>query len=445
MKLISFFVVAFFVVGCSKQPVATKDKNNIKETIELKNTIVDLEKFEQNASSYLKNLEIKNTFIEQKDFYDKYFRVWNSIPSDSKETSMWPFNVYSNTDMYGENLKLIKDSFFDDLLIDANFKEYKSLNQKAITLDHLDIRTFPSSLPMFRDPSIAGEGFPFDYVQNSTIGANKPVLISHYSKDKEWVFIFTSFASGWVKSKNIIAIKDKYTKEWQKAKQIFFVKDDIPLYDESGRFLFRSRVGMMLPLIAEDEKHYTVLTLSRYKSDQPNYHKTKVQKEFAHKEVMSFTKKNIESIFDEVAKSKYGWGGMFGQRDCSSTIRDIYVPFGVWLPRNSYQQSNIGTQISFDGLDDEQKIELIKYKGIPFKTLLYKKGHVLVYVGIKDGDVVAYHNTWGIKTIDKNENEGRIIVGKTMYSSLRLGEDQKDYDKDSEILKNLLSMNTIVD
>lgn len=434
MKFISFCFAVLFLAACTKQPIVQEDKN-----------IADLEKFKQSASSYLEDLKINNTSIEQKDFYDNYFRVWNTIPSDSKEISMWPFDVYSYGDMYGENLNLVKDYVFDQLKENANFEEYKSLNKKALTLDSLDIRTFPTSLPMFRDPSIAGEGFPFDYVQNSTVSANKPVLISHYSKDKEWAFIFTSFASGWVKSKNIITIQDKYTKEWQKAKQVFLIKDDIALYNEEGSFLFNSRVGMILPLIAEDENSYTVLTVTRYKGDQPNYHKTKIPKEFAHKEIMDFNKQNIQMLFDEVAKSKYGWGGMFGQRDCSSTIRDIYTPFGIWLPRNSFQQSKIGRKISLENLSDQEKINTIKEEGIPFRTILYKKGHVLIYVGIKDGEPVAYHNTWGIKTIDEDNKEGRIIVGKTIYSSLRLGEDQKNYDKDSEILRNLVSMNIIAD
>jgi hypothetical protein len=443
MRFISICFVAFVFVSCAKKPIIEEHTQEQIQSSDTKAIIHDLESFEQNALPYLKNIDIKNTSIEQDSFYDSYFRVWNSIPSDSKEATMWPFNVYTYGKMYGENLKPIEGEFFEKLRENANFKDYKSLNKTAITLDHLDIRAFPTSLPMFRDPSIAGEGFPFDYVQNSTISANKPVLISHYSKDRAWVFIFTSFASGWVKSKDIVTIDEKYTKEWQKAKQIFLTADDKPLYDESGTFLFNSRVGMLLPLVDEDEKYYTVLTISRYKGNQPNYHKTKIDKSLAHKEVMSFTKQNIQAIFDEVAKSKYGWGGMYGQRDCSSTIRDIYTPFGVWLPRNSYQQSKIGNIISLENLSDDEKIELIKDKAIPFKTILYKKGHVLIYVGVRDGEVVAYHNTWGIKTMDKNDQEDRVIVGKTIYSSLKLGQYQDNYDEEGEILKNLVSMNII--
>ena len=35
---------------------------------------------------------------------------------------------------------------------------------------------------------------------------------------------------------------------------------------------------------------------------------------------------------------KYGWGGIDGGRDCSSTIKDLLTPFGIWLPRDSKDQ-----------------------------------------------------------------------------------------------------------
>jgi len=447
MRFIALFFIVFFILSCSsKQTVKVlsepKVKKEIKEFLQT-NEIYDLQKFEQNSLTYLKDITIKDVNVKQDEFERLYFSPWNKVPTDSKRIAMWPFDSYKYGQMYGENLKLIDESVFDALKDNSNFENYKHLNKKAISLKHINIRAFPTSKPMFKDPKLAGEGFPFDYMQNSTLSANKPLLISHYSKDKEWAYIFTSFTGGWVKSKDIVTIEDKYTNQWQKAKQIFLTKDNIPLYNEAGRFLFDSRVGMSLPLIEEENDYYIVLTVSEYKDHQTNYHKTKISKSISHKEPMKFTKKNIQKIFDEVAKSKYGWGGLYGQRDCSSTIRDIYAPFAIWLPRNSYQQSKVGKQISLENLSDEQKIELIKKDAIPFKTILYKKGHVLIYVGVKDGNIVVFHNTWGIKTMN-NDSEGRIVIGKTIYSSVKLGDRQINYDKDSEILKNLLSMNIIV-
>ena len=145
---------------------------------------------------------------------------------------------------------------------------------------------------------------------------------------------------------------------------------------------------------------------------------------------------------DDVSKTNYGWGGMYGQRDCSSTLRDMFAPFGIWLPRNSFQQSKIGKVIDLSSLTDDEKIGIIKEKAIPFQTLLYKRGHIVLYVGTINDEIIIFHNTWGIKTKEV-EKEGRVVIGKTIFSTLKLGQNQKNYDKEAEILRNLRSMNIV--
>jgi len=155
-----------------------------------------------------------------------------------------------------------------------------------------------------------------------------------------------------------------------------------------------------------------------------------------------FSVHNIAMILNEVSKVKYGWGGMYGDRDCSSIIRDFFAPFGLWLPRNSYEQSKVGKIISFEGMSDAEKLVLIKEKAVPFETLLYKKGHILLYVGIKNSEPIVFHATWGVKT-KKDGKEGRFIIGKPIFSTLELGSNLKDYDKEASILTQLKSMNIL--
>ena len=441
MKYIFSVLVAVLFIGCASNGVNPENMQR-NTNIDGKIKISDLLNLPQNASAYLETIEIKNIKLAQSDYEENYFRVWNKIPADTKETAMWPFNTYSAKDSYGENLQPIGEDFFTTMKENANFEKYKSVNKNALTLKHLSIRGFPTSKPLLRKPSLAGEGFPFDYMQNSTVSANKPILVSHYSKDKEWVYIFTSFTGGWVKSDDVVIVDKKYTQIWQKAEQVFLIKDGVSIYDTDGRFLFKSKIGMMLALVGENKKYYTVLTISSYKADKPLYLKSKISKEIAHKGIMKFNNENISSIMDEIAKSKYGWGGIYDQRDCSSTLRDFYAPFGLWLPRNSYQQAKIGEVINLEALNSEEKLKVIKEKAIPFKTFFYKKGHILLYVGIYNDTVVAFHNIWGIK-IKKDNTEGRLLIGKAIFSSLSIGSDQKDFDSEEEILKNIESINIV--
>jgi len=267
-------------------------------------------------------------------------------------------------------------------------------------------------------------------------------LISHYSKDKKWAFIESSFAYGWVKSKDIVLISQRYADAWQAAKQVFFTQDNSPVIDQNKTFLFQSQIGVMLPLIEDDNKSITVLSIDRYKGDEAYFRESRLPKEMSHKGILNFNAKNINKIVNDLSKNIYGWGGMYSQRDCSSMVRDFFAPFGIWLPRNSYMQGKVGKVISFKNMTDKEKIETIKKDAIAFETLLYKRGHIVLYVGTYDDKIVVFQNAWGIKT-KKDGKAGRFIIGKPIFSTLKVGKNLKYYDDKASILTQLKSMNIV--
>ncbi|MDD2566647.1 MAG: SH3 domain-containing protein [Thiovulaceae bacterium] len=437
MRYLGFICIGALFLACSPKQVEPPLQSR---------EIHDLVNLPQSVEAYVGSLKEENKVDLQtrEERYAKYyFSVWNlSKPRESLEALQWPFKAYTTHNSYGENLQPIEEEFFASMRKNANFQAYGSENKNAITLGYCNIRLFPTNRPVFKDPSLAGEGFPFDYLQNSSIAPNEPLFVSHFSEDREWVYIFSNFASGWIQTKEMVFLEQQYTNEIQKAQQIFITKEDIALHDQEGHFLFRSRIGMSLSLIREDEDFYTVLAIKSSKNAQPLFVQTQISKEIAHKSILPFTKQNLTLIVNEVAQSKYGWGGLFEQRDCSSMLRDIFAPFGMWLPRNSYLQSKVGQVLSLEGLTPEEKIQRIKEKAEPFKTLLYKKGHIVLYVGTYNDTIIVLHNTWGIKT-KKEEEEGRIVIGKTVFSTLRLGKEQKHYNEEEDMLRNLKSMNTL--
>lgn len=434
MKNIFLMLVALVFVSCSTKndQVSVKTyKNNLLNT-------------SQNVEFYTKELDATSLrYAIQKKYKKKYFSVWNDDkPRDKLSVSNWTFRVFKAGNSYGENLQLLSKDFFDEMLENSDFDNYGTLNKNAITLSLVDIRAFPTSKVLLRDPAKAGEGFPFDYLQNSSLGANKPIFVSHYSKDRAWVYIFSSFTSGWIESSKIVFLKKKYTDKIQKAQQIYIIKENIPLYGKDKEFLFYSRIGVMLPLISEDSDSYTVLAISKHRDAKPYYQSVKLSKSITRKKALRLDRDALSTIMNEVIKSKYGWGGSYGQRDCSSSTRDLYAPFGIWLPRNSSQQAKVGRVIKLENLSDDEKIATIKKEGVPFQTLLYKQGHIVLYVGVVDDEIIIFHNVWGIKT-KKDGVEGRKVIGKTIFSTLRLGENTPYNDEEAQILKNLKSMNIL--
>ncbi|MDX9814216.1 MAG: SH3 domain-containing protein [Sulfurimonas sp.] len=401
--------------------------------------VADLETISQNPSSYTDTITPK--YIYQEDFFDRYYKIWQSGITNKKEDIAWGFNVYSEKNSYGINLKPLKKEFFQKLKISSNFDDFKSINRAAITVKYVNLRVFPTSDMLFKDPQQAGEGFPFDYMQNSSLAPNEPIYISHFSSDKEWAYAFSSYASGWIKSDDFAYMSDDDIKAIREAKKVFIAKDGFSLLSQNGSFLFKSRVGMVLPLV-EDEGDFLVLAFSATQENAPIKNYTLIPKDIGFLEFATFEPKHIELVIDELIKDRYGWGGMFEQRDCSSMMRDYFGFFGYFLPRNSAAQARVGDVISLKGLSEKQKIELIKKEAIPFRTILFRRGHVVLYVGSVDGEIIVFHNTWGVRT-KEGDKIGRFIVGEALFSTLKLGGELKNADSDSTLLKTIESMNIL--
>jgi len=424
--------------GCAQKSVQDPIEHNVTKKI------VDLEFFPQLTQAYAGNIQNHTQLLKSQEGYEeKYFKPWTYTEPPFKVRSIkWPFRSYTADKSYGENLKKLPQSWFDLMLKRSNFDAYGTLNKKAMSLHYTDVRNFPTHKPVLKDPTVAGEGYPFDYMQNSGIHANEPLYVSHLSSDGEWAYIFTSYITGWVRLRDIVYVNSAIAQKYMKAKFIALNDEYYPIKDLKGDFVFKSRVGMRLPLISIEKDSFIALSLTDGKNHTPTYTKVVVPRQVAQVETMRLTANNLVHISDLMLMSNYGWGGLYEERDCSSTLRDLYAPFGIWLPRNSSQQAKVGKVISLKDLTPKEKIEKIKSEAIPFETLLHKKGHILLYLGVYQGKIAVLHNAWGIRTLD-NGKEGRYILGRTIISSLELGKELKDYDEESGLLAKISSMNIV--
>lgn len=465
VQCVGILGVSFFLYGCSTTPPqiessnlslkssapVCKDQNASVDTYDIPypqdiepelpsviKKVNDVEYFPQTLTSYF-DTNFTNQKVQyelQKHFEEHYYTPWgySVAPICSKEAK-WPISAFVNG--YGSNLKPVDPTWIPELVLQSNFVAFSTVNKPAITTKWMNIRVFPTQKPLYKNPAMPGEGYPFDLLQNSSVGFNEPVFISHYSKDGSWVYIFTNNASGWVESDGIALITQEQIKLIHEKEKVFITQDRIPLYGESKQFVTHSRIGMVLPLKEETPDGYKVLFLK----NDGILDEMIIPKEAAHIGGHLLNKDDLTKVGTHLLLNTYGWGGMFEERDCSSMIRDYLTPFGIWLPRNSASQAKKGEVIAFSGLDNSQKIALIKEKGIPFETILYKKGHVLLYVGTYENNVMVMHNIWGIRTIDAVGKKGRVIIGKAVITTLQLGREVENFDTNNMLLSTLVSMN----
>lgn len=468
MRMVSKILLFFTVIvlsGCtaskspkitqiplpSPPPLVCKDENRsvVQEELplaqEIENEIVqygkrinDLEKFPQDISVYVDKNAINQVSIYdiQKQFEGHYYRPWSYTvaPICAKEAA-WPIGAFKGG--YGSNLKPHDPSWFREMEIQSNFNAFSTLNKNAITTKWMNLRVLPTIKPLYKNPTKPGDGYPFDLLQNSSVAFNEPIFLSHYSLDGAWAYIFTNNASGWVESNNIVLLSPEQTELLKKKDKLFITQDRVPLKDENNQFVSYSRIGMVLSYSAETADEYRALSVD----SSGRIKELHFPKDAAHLGIGFINKEMLSKLGSHLLRNTYGWGGMFEERDCSSMIRDYLTPFGIWLPRNSAQQAKKGEVIAFTDLNDTQKIALIKEKGIPFETILYKKGHVLLYIGTYDDNVMVMHNIWGVRTKDKEGVKGRIVIGKAVISTLELGSEVENFDPSNMLLSTLSSMN----
>jgi hypothetical protein len=458
MRYASIGLMALILLaGCStkESPDTVKDelheRTAVQEAVALpydlsekQQLLNDLQHYSQDAYHYAGNIEGHKSLLNiQKRFEGQWFAPWSyTEPPQTLEEILWPFESYQSDDSYGMDLKPIGQMWFDSMYEAGNFDAYGTFNRYAVALRFSHLRNFPTHKPLFKDPNSAGEGFPFDYLQNSGVHANEPLYISHYSKEGDWVYVFSSYATGWLPSNAIALIPEKYTGQWQKAKQLHIIKEGASVKDMEGRFIFHGRIGMMMPLIGIEKERYRVLAVTAGPAGKSWYTEAVIDRDDATETPLHLDKAQLPKIANEMLQSRYGWGGLYEERDCSSTLRDLYTPFGIWLPRNSSQQAKIGKVIDLSELNEAGKLERIKSEGIPFETLLYRKGHIVLYIGTYEDKVMILHNMWGVKTTNGIEN-GRKLLGRSVISTLHIGSELKSYDEENDLLRQLESMNII--
>ncbi|CAO0824618.1 hypothetical protein DFAR_750007 [Desulfarculales bacterium] len=132
-----------------------------------------------------------------------------------------------------------------------------------------------------------------------------------------------------------------------------------------------------------------------------------------------------------------GWGGSFGNRDCSALMKGLFTPFGLWLPRNSTGAGQGGD--SFLPLEHQEPLErkrVILKQGVPLLTLVWRPGHIIFYLGAYQGRAMVMHSFWRPKAIDGDGREGRQVIGRAVITSLQAGEDLPQLARPERLLRN---------
>jgi hypothetical protein len=423
-KLLRFSLLLLFFAGCAG-PVSQGD-------------IADLHMLPQDARFYVSPATADHSLLEpsQQDgasrrFLDRYFSPWDTrlSPLPAKE-AFAPLDELSRGRFYGGNLLPYGEKKKAQLAALCDRANYPSPAVRAITVRHADLRALPTREPAFLDPKQAGEGYPFDYFQYSAIRSNTPLRIRHRSADGAWYFVDTPHVSGWLPVLDVAIVDQDFISRFRSGHYLTAVRDKVPLLDLDGQYRQSFAIGALLPLAQSSPPgDWRVLIGVADANGKGRIREGLLPKDAAAPWPLAATADTISGLINQMLDQPYGWGGLCGNRDCSATLQDLFAAIGISLPRNSARQMKSGRTISLKGLSPEQKEKRLLAAGEPFMTLVGMPGHVMLYIGQREGQAVVFQTKWGVRTRSFWGEEGRHLVGRTVITSLQPGRELPDLAK----------------
>lgn len=358
-----------------------------------------------------------------RDYDDHFFGPWDQdTTAYTADDALWGIKIYGERTGRDEENNERPAEWMQDLVTRADKPGFPSLALKAITVRNTALRVMPTADPFYKDHTLPGEGPPFDYFQNSAIWAGTPVFISHATRDGEWLFAEGPFASGWVARADLALVDEDFIRQYRTGRYAALVKDRVPFVLPSGEVLFSTHVGALFPLHSVNGQGMTVL-VPVGRNGLAEIVRALLPQGAAEEKPLNPAPGPVARVARELAGQDYGWGGVNEDRDCSAMVRDIFTPFGIWLPRNSTAQGQSGRVISLEGMSNAEKKQVIMERGVPFRTLVWLRGHIMLYLGVKDGHPVVFHNLWGVRVDDEQGNPSRLVLGRAVVTTLQPGKE----------------------
>lgn len=399
-RFLSVLYLAIFFLGCGDKN--TQEEVQLSQNQDAKTYINPQVKFESNPEALQKIKE---------EYLSKFFAPFTGLePNKNIAEVFWIRSSLQKALGYGENLKKLTYKETQKILEDMQIPLYPLLSQKAIITKDAFVRAVPSIHPRYSKPT----GYPFDRWQNSLIFYGTPVLITHIDSSKRFAHIQTEFVYGWVEMSDLALVSEDQAKRIASFKDFVIPNTDSKmLYSRSGDYITQLRVGKLFALAGENG----VWIYKRQSDGKLRIEKAKINPKDFLSFPQPFSQEAMAESINLLIGQQYGWGGMYENRDCSAFIRDLFAQFGLYLPRNSYAQGNYGTyQIKLEGLNVPQKEKVIFSNATPFGSVLYLKGHIMLYLG-KDsttGELIVAHSAWSVNTSDlfaKTEHKlGGVVI-----------------------------------
>lgn len=316
----------------------------------------------------------------------------------------------------------------------------------CFTVAKTDLRVLPTSESLYDAPY----DLYIDNLQASSLEAGTAVVITHESRDGAWLYGTTARAAGWLPATSVAfaSSRDEFIERLERPRFFTVIEAKADLYADAARTVFVRSIRMGSRLAAPAEAYQDELPTTpaeAYPEAFPTSPSTTyadalpvtlpirasdgslaetilwIASEDVTEGFLPFTARTVYAQAFKLLNAPYGWGGTFGEQDCSQFLCEIFDTTGITLPRNSTKQAKAGPLIpGIAGADDAQKAGILISLAKPAATLLRFPGHIMLYLGTVDGKPYAIHATFGYRERVRGKDRVRLI-NRVVVSNLELG------------------------
>ncbi|GFH62793.1 MAG: putative cell wall-associated hydrolases [Candidatus Desulfovibrio kirbyi] len=412
-------------------------------------TVDDIRAFPQDLTVYAAAIGADRPLLNAREqatqdarFDRLFFAPWDmqKIPARRKDIA----EIFHRPRGYRQGGARWTRAQWDSITTNANLAAFPSRAQPAITLRTTDLREMPTHEPRFSRPTPNPHADPFDYFQYSLLPPGTPLLIGHTSRDGRWHFVETPAVGGWVDADDVGLVDDAFKRTWRVGRYAALVRDGVVLSEISGKNgRQEAGIGTILPLSGQTALQ--VLAPRKAAGGMAEITHATLAPGDAVVKPMPLTAGNIARVGNDMMGQPYGWGGMFSNRDCSALTRDLFTPFGVWLPRNSSAQARFGLVRSLDALDSKEKESALLADGAPFLSLVGMRGHIALYLGNYKNRALVFHNIWGLRVVEDGNDNSRFVLGRAVVTSITPGRELKNLYHGAVFADRIRTLSTLAD
>ncbi len=341
-------------------------------------------------------LKTKATFMTDLE------QEWESYDAEALKNVLAE-KVIPSKALYIKGSKIDNASYFGNIKNQISETGYTGTRtvQYGICVKSTEIRDWPTNDIIGYDADDTD-----DEMQSSSLTVNDPFVVRQAVTIDGNLFYWGSsnHVDGWVDGEDIAlcADRDEWLDAWKVKngeKDFLVVTQDKIVLEPSIFTTYSSEVKLkfstILKLVAKEDipknigernswNNYVVYLPTRNEEGQYEKKMALISEHCdVHVGFLPMTQENLIKVSLNCLGNRYGWGGMLDSMDCSAYTRNVYRCFGFELPRNTtWQQLIPGTATDLTGMTEAEKQSFIET--MPAGTLLYFKGHTMVYLGSVD-------------------------------------------------------------